>query len=99
MNYIYISKSDLILLNKLLKKKILFIYISGQGCMGIKYNFYKKKKIIGIKINKSVYTDFLSFFYIFNSKLKILKENFGYRFEIKNNIIKKKCKCGISFKI
>ncbi|AXN02425.1 Putative iron-sulfur cluster insertion protein ErpA [Candidatus Vidania fulgoroideae] len=99
MNYIYISKKNLMLLSNLLKKKILFIYVSGQGCMGIKYNFYKKKNIIGLRINKNIYTDILSFFYIYNSKLKIKKENFGYKFEIKNNIIKKKCKCGISFKI
>ncbi|MGX7589117.1 hypothetical protein ACT2CC_00105 [Candidatus Vidania fulgoroideorum] len=99
MKYINVSKKNILLLNKLIGKNILFIYVSGNGCMGIKYNFCKKKKSSGICLYKNIYTDLFSFIYIVNSKLYICKRDFSYVFKIKNNIIKKKCSCGISFKI
>ncbi|MGX7588968.1 hypothetical protein ACWNYO_00095 [Candidatus Vidania fulgoroideorum] len=101
MKFIYIKKKSIKNIKKICN--ILKIYVSGGGCMGIKYNFCSKKMYDDIciynKNNLYIYTDIFSFFYIKGSELKLVKKNFNFNFVLHNDLIKLKCSCGISFKI
>jgi len=99
-SYLIIKKNNIYFKNKYLK-----LFLSGNGCYGLKYNYIfiynLKVKVLIIKKNKYYLTiDFFSFLYFINSKIKF---NFLIKFKklfiinIKNFSIFKKCNCNLSF--
>ncbi|MGX7576564.1 hypothetical protein [Candidatus Vidania fulgoroideorum] len=95
-----VKTCDITILKKMVKKN-LFIFVSGGGCKGLKYNFMEKNKGLTLlnKNNLKIKTDIFSYFYLKESELYINVVNLCNKIVIKNSTIRDKCLCGMSFKL